>query len=104
MSVKNAGKRCYKVATAFKGSKMTVAGDIWENFMEEVASALNPGEQAALDCMGMGNGRHCGRLMGETFGGRDTSQCPRPKSDLGRYCSKLHLFNSFHPTFVETGH
>ena len=33
MSVKNAGKRCYKVATAFKGSKMTVAGDIWENFM-----------------------------------------------------------------------
>lgn len=65
---------------------------------------MNPKEQAELDCVGMGNGRHCGRLMGETFGGRDTSQCPLPKSDLGRPWSKLRLFSSFHPTFVETSH
>lgn len=85
MSVKNAGKRCNKVAPAFKGSKMTLAGDIWEGFTEEVASALGPGGHAGLDCVVMRNSRHCGRLMGETFGGRGAFWCPLSKSDLGSY-------------------
>lgn len=79
MSVKNAGKRCYKSVHNVQRQQDDCGWGHLESFMEVVASALNPGEQAALNCMGMGNGRHCGRLMGETFGGRrQLLRCPLP--------------------------
>lgn len=102
--MKNAGERCNKVATVFKGSRMTLAGDIWESFVEEVVSVSGPGGHAALDCVVMEKGRHCDRLMAETFGGRGIFWCPLPKSDLGSCWTKFLLFSSFHPAFVETGH
>lgn len=78
----------------FKGSKMTVAGHLGK-LHGGGGICSESWEQAALDCMGMGNGRHCGRLMGETFGGKRHFSVP---------CAHIRLWVDTAASFTDSIH